>query len=168
MKSLGTGLILSAFLLGPALAESDGAAKPSASDHSFVLPSQMKWEPVPPMLPPGAEVTVVRGNPMGSEGDFVMRLKAPAGYYIAPHSHLTDENLTMISGSMLYGFGEKSDKASATDMPAGTYIFLPKGHVHEVWAGPEGFVIELLAANPFDITYVNPNDDPRQAEAKAK
>ena len=41
--------------------------------------ADLKWGPVPPVLPKGAEIAVLSGNPF-EKGAYVLRLKMPAGY----------------------------------------------------------------------------------------
>jgi quercetin dioxygenase-like cupin family protein len=38
---------------------------------------------------------------MGSSGDFTIRLKMPDGYKVAPHTHPSRENVTVLSGTAL-------------------------------------------------------------------
>ena len=38
---------------------------------------------------------------------FVIQLKSPADYAVPPHSHPTDEMVTVISGKVHYGMGDK-------------------------------------------------------------
>ncbi|MGQ0621528.1 MAG: hypothetical protein ACT4QA_16670 [Panacagrimonas sp.] len=46
----------------------------------------LKWQPVPPSLPKGAEVTILEGDPQQPRL-FTMRLRAPAGTRLASHTH---------------------------------------------------------------------------------
>ena len=41
-----------------------------------------------------------------AEGPYVVRLKIPAGFTIAPHTHPNDENVTVLSGTFAIGTGE--------------------------------------------------------------
>src|ERR1700754_2958818 len=77
------------------LAASAGAEGGRAT---FVEASAVKYGEAPPVLPKGAQLAVLQGDP-GKAGPFVMRLKVPANYRVAPHSHSKDENLTVISGT---------------------------------------------------------------------
>ena len=61
--------------------------------HTSVSPQDIKWGPAPAMLPPGAEAAVLFGDP-SKEGLFVLRLRFPAGYSVAPHGHPVDEVVT--------------------------------------------------------------------------
>jgi quercetin dioxygenase-like cupin family protein len=53
-------------------------------------------------------MAVLQGNP-GGTGLFTVRLRFPNGYRLAPHTHPTDENVTVISGTFLVGMGETAD-----------------------------------------------------------
>src|SRR5258708_19966121 len=72
------------------------AAQPSLAQNAFA-PDQIKFGPAPPFLPAGAQLAVLEGDPMASSGDFTIRLKMPAGYKVAPHTHPNRENVTVIS-----------------------------------------------------------------------
>ena len=61
--------------------------------HTSVSPDQVKWVAAPPAFPKGAQIAVLAGDP-SKEGMYVIRLKAPAGYKVMPHSHPFDENVT--------------------------------------------------------------------------
>ena len=53
--------------------------------HATVQLDGLKWS-APAVYAPGAQVAVVRGDP-SKEGMYVVRLKVPAGFKIAAHSH---------------------------------------------------------------------------------
>jgi hypothetical protein len=56
--------------------------------------------------------------------------------------------------------GDKFDVASMRALPAGSYVTAEKDMRHFVQAkGPT--VIQVTAMGPFQITYVNQADDPR-------
>lgn len=66
-------------LAGTVFAASAGA---QGGGHSFITPTDIKWGGAPPMLPKGAKIAVLQGDP-GKTGPFVIRLLAPTGYEIA-------------------------------------------------------------------------------------
>ena len=76
--------------------------------HTIVPPQEINWGPAPAMLPPGAEAAVLFGDP-SEDGLFVLRLKLPASYSVAPHTHPVDEVITVISGTFRLGMGETAD-----------------------------------------------------------
>jgi hypothetical protein len=69
---------------------------------------EAKWSDAPPMLPPGAKIDVVQGDP-GRTALYTARLKFPANYKIPAHSHPTDEQVTVLSGTLYMGMGDKLD-----------------------------------------------------------
>ena len=101
----------------------------SGAASSQVNPNQLKWGPAPPGLPPGAQLAVLSGNP-GAAGPFVIRVRFPAGYTVRPHRHPTDEYVTVISGNVSYGTGERFRPATIRSIHADgdTVIVLWDGH----------------------------------------
>jgi quercetin dioxygenase-like cupin family protein len=143
-------------LFALAIAQDDSKAK---AEHIVVAPEDVKWGDAPPSLPPGAKLAVIEGDPK-KEGYFMMRLKVPAGYKIPPHFHPQPERVTVISGKFCVGFGDTFDETKTKALPAGSYFsFIPKSH-HFAHAAEET-VLQLSTIGPWDLTYVNPADDPR-------
>ena len=134
------------------------AAQDSKSEHVLFTPAQAKWSDPPPVFEKGASFTVVSGDP-SKPGLYVVRLKVPAGYKIAPHWHPTDEHVTVVSGSFALGMGEKFDKAALKTLPAGGYALLPAEMRHYAMAMTAA-VVQVHGQGPFALTYVNPADDP--------
>jgi quercetin dioxygenase-like cupin family protein len=144
-----------------AAAESASQADSSA-EMGFHSPTDIQWKPGPPSLPPGAKMAVLEGNP-AKEGAFLMRLQAPADYHIPPHTHPKTERVTVISGTMFLAMGDNLERSAARTLPAGTYAFWPAGMKHTAWFDA-GTVIQIHGIGPWQINYVNPADDPRQAK----
>jgi quercetin dioxygenase-like cupin family protein len=134
----------------------------AAMGHKILTPEEMQWGETPPGLPPGGTMTVLDGDP-NKEGSFTVRLKAPDGYRVAPHTHPTVERLTVISGMLHLGPGEKFDEAAARELVPGSFAVLPAGMKHFAWSSGES-VVQIESEGPFQIKYVNPADDPRTAE----
>jgi hypothetical protein len=117
MKTLNYGFIaICLIVLGVARAypAENQAAGAGAQVHICVSPKEITWAPAPPVVPKGAEAAVLDGNPFASSGSYTLRLKMPAGYKIPPHWHPTDENVTVLSGTLGAGMGDKFDKSSAS------------------------------------------------------
>lgn len=146
-----------ALLLGAA-ATLGTAAQSAEPHHTTVSGDTVKWGKAPPTLPPGAQAAVLHGHP-GKPGPFVLRLKLPAGYIVPPHRHTKDELVTVISGQFVVTAGEKVTRA-ATPLPSGSFIHLPAGMAHFAMASSET-VVQINGVGPFDVTYVDPKDDPR-------
>ena len=77
---------LAATLLCGYLVTSTAVAQTPA--HVMENVGAAKWGPAPPMLPPGAQIAVLAGNPTQA-GLYTVRLKFPAKYDIPAHSHPT-------------------------------------------------------------------------------
>ena len=118
--------------------------------HTSVSPQDIKWGPAPAMLPPGAEAAVLFGDP-SKEGLFVLRLKFPAGYRVAPHTHPVDEVVTVISGTFYKGMGETADPSKAQPLPAGSFFALPPGTAHYVFIDEET-VVQISTIGPWGLT----------------
>ncbi len=121
--------------------------------------ADVKWGPAPPMLPAGAQIAVLTGDP-SKPGPFAVRLKFPANYNIPAHSHPTDENVTVTSGTFFVGMGDKLDRAAGASVGAGGFGSLPANMNHYAYTKGEVTIV-LFAQGPFEFKYVNPNDDPR-------
>ena len=141
-----------------------GAATPALAkeDHVMVTPDQIKWGPAPDVRPKGAQLAVIYGDPR-KEGLFAMRLKFPAGYKIAPHTHPTIESVTVISGTLKLGMGETADPAKLQALPAGSYFVFPPSTAHFAGADDET-VVQISTVGPWGLTYINPKDDPRKTQ----
>lgn len=135
-------------------------------DNIGVQPGMLKWGPPPPGLPPGARLAVVAGNPAG-DGPYVVRAKLPTGYKIPPHTHPTDENVTILSGTFYIGMGDKFDPKKGEALKAGGFFNAQKGMVHYGWT-TSPTLIQVHGMGPFVINYVNPADDPRNAKTSEK
>ena len=92
-----------------------------------------------------------------------MRLKAPAGYKITPHTHPTAEWVTVISGGVHVGMGGKFDESAGEALAPGGFVSLPAKMQHFTWFTEET-VIQVHGEGLFEINYVNPADDPRNAK----
>jgi quercetin dioxygenase-like cupin family protein len=156
------GTVLS-FLLVPCAAEAQqpavGIVDKGPEHHLIYPPAEIEWQPAPPSLESGAQVSVLEGNP-GEAGVFTMRIRMPDGFFIAPHSHPNVERVTVISGTFLLGSGDVLDSDAADPLPPGSYVSLPPGMHHFAIAEGET-VIQLTSIGPWVIEYVNPEDDPR-------
>ena len=129
----------------------------------YMNTKDVKWGDAPPVFVKGAKMAVLSGDP-GKEGAFVARLQLPANYKIAPHWHSKDEDLTIISGAFYLAEGDKMETGHAHLLKAGAYHHLPaKTHHYAYSKGPA--VVQINGMGPFDITYVDPKDDPSKAAA---
>ncbi len=131
-----------------------------AQDHLIYRPDQIEWQPGPASFEAGSEAAVLEGDP-GEAGFFNLRIRMPDGFVIAPHWHAGVERVTVVSGTFNLGMGETFDRDAAVRLPAGSYFSLPPGMRHYAFTEGET-VIQLTSMGPWEITYVNPADDPRE------
>jgi quercetin dioxygenase-like cupin family protein len=150
------------YAAGPQQAASQADAAMPA-EHAMTRASATQWGPAPPMLPAGAQAAVLAGDP-GKEGVFTIRLKMPAGYRVPRHWHPSDESVTLIEGDLTLSMGEAANAHDAT-LAAGDFVNLPAQMQHEA-SSRGGAIVQVHAMGPFQITYVDPKDDPRNAQAK--
>ena len=142
----------------PALAQ---GAPTTRKAHAIVaLPDQLTWGPAPAVLPAGAKLAVLEGDPTAA-GPYTMRLRMPDHYRIPPHFHPATEHVTVVKGTFKVGMGEKVDASGLTTLPAGTFAALEPGVRHFAEADGET-ILQLHGDGPWTLTYVNPADDPRK------
>ena len=135
----------------------------SGAPQNAFTPSQIKFGPAPPFLQPGAQLAILEGDPMASSGDYTIRLKMPSGYEIAPHTHPTRENVTVLSGTLSVGMGDKFDPAHMMSFPAGSFAYLDPEMRHYALASG-ATIIQIHGMSPLRVDYINPADDPSKAK----
>jgi quercetin dioxygenase-like cupin family protein len=118
----------------------------------------LKWGPAPAVFPAGGQMAVLSGDPT-KPGVFVIRLKMPAGYKIPAHQHPTDEYVTVVSGDLSLGMGDKLDPARSAKLAPGGFALAGAKMNHFAFSNG-GAVVQISADGPFSMTYVNPADDP--------
>ena len=121
----------------------------------------LKWGPAPPFFPAGARFAVLQGDP-SQTGVYTVRLEMPPGYTIRPHTHPTDEHVTVVSGTLILGMGDSVHTRGAHALTSGGFI-TAKAQEHHFAVARGRTVVQVHGEGPFAITYVNPKDDPRNA-----
>lgn len=157
---LGVGLALSTFVF--ALDEKPKDPTAANTQHVMFAQGDLKWNDGPASLPAGAKIAVLEGDPKKA-GLFTIRLQFPAGFKVQPHTHPVAEHVTVLSGTLNMGAGTKFDETAAHEMTAGGFSLMPAEMAHFAWT-KEGCVLQVHAMGPFEVNYINPADDPRQAK----
>lgn len=154
-------LILAMMLscVNAAVAE-DKIERMSADTMQSFTADKIDWKDEP-ILPKGAKSALLVGDP-SKAGVFIAWLKFPPNYPIPSHTHPFTEVVTVLKGKLGNGMGDKFDKSTGEMLNAGDSFVLPSGHTHYVWTTDEETIVELIATGPWDITYINPADDPRK------
>jgi mannose-6-phosphate isomerase-like protein (cupin superfamily) len=146
-------IAVAAALPGVAIAQHDAHA------HTFATAKDLKWNDTPAL--PGAKIAVIEG-PLNEAKPFILRLKLPANYKIAPHYHTAIEHVTVISGEFVMAVGEKAGegKEETKLQPGDVGIMQPKTpHYAYTTKATE---VQVHGVGPWTLTYVNPKDDPRK------
>jgi quercetin dioxygenase-like cupin family protein len=136
--------------------------------HVIQAVSEAVWGPAPPIVPTGAQIAVLSGDPTKAV-PYAVRLKFPANYAIPAHSHPTDENVVVVSGALTFGMGDKLTKGAAANktLPVGGYALMPANMNHFAYTAAETTIV-LYGQGPVEFKYVNPADDPRNARTSTK
>lgn len=153
-------VLLPIFLLltTPLLAQ-DTIERMTADEMQSFRADEIVWNDEA-LLPKGAKSALIVGDP-SKAGVFIAWLKFPPNYPIPAHTHPFTEVITVLKGSLGNGMGEQFDKASGEVLNVGESFVLPAGHAHYVWTSEQETIVELIATGPWDISYINPEDDPR-------
>jgi quercetin dioxygenase-like cupin family protein len=157
MKTIGSALAVTAVLLA-------GAAAAIVAAHSTDIQNlkDAHWGPAPPLLPAGAQIAVLAGDPTKSV-PYTVRLRFPAHYTIPAHSHPTDEHVVVTSGALTFGMGDVVEKHAPGNktLTVGGFALAAAGMNHFAYTGAQETTIVLYGQGPVEFKYVNPNDDPR-------
>lgn len=84
---------------------------------------------------------------------FTYAFYIPAGFWDEPHSHAADAHLVVARGELRLGYGDRLDRDAASDHPAGSFLYVPRGAVH--FDGAEVDTVLLgTAVGPWSTDYV--------------
>ncbi len=124
-----------------------------------LTPSEMKWETQGSLATAGMEQLNLVGNP-SRPGPYTLRLKFPAGYRLAPHTHPDNREVTILSGTWYTGYGDKFDPAALKALPAGSFYTEPANVAHFVEVR-EPVLIQVSGTGPGGRKFVDPADSPK-------
>ena len=125
-----------------------------AQTPAAAMPSQ--WAVAPPLLPRGALIAVVSGDPAGP-GESTIELSMPDGYRMPPHFHPTDERIEVKQGTLLVGTGDRLDARKTMPVNVGDTAVAPAG-VHHYSVARGETVVGVTFIGTYTITYVNPSE----------
>ena len=164
MKKIGLVITAVVIVCGASL-----TAVHAQSPHVIQSIKQAQWGPSPPLIPPGAEISVLSGDP-GKPAPYSVRLRFPAHYAIPAHSHPTDENVVIVSGALTFGMGDKLVRNAPDNktLRTGGYALMPAGMNHFAYTGGDATTIVLYGIGPVEFKYVNPADDPRMMKSASR
>lgn len=122
------------------------------------VPAALKWF-APPLLPPGALIAVVRGDPT-APGESTLELSMPDGYRLPPHYHPSYEHVEVREGTLLVGMGDRLDPKRTRPLAAGDSATAPAG-IHHFSIAKGRTVLSVTFIGPYTITYLRAEDAPR-------
>src|SRR5215475_12862220 len=120
-----------------------------------LAPSEMKWSAQGGLALPGLEQTTLIGDP-SKPGPYTIRLKFPAGFKVAPHTHPDSREVTVLSGTWYTGYGEKAEAANLKELPVGSFYTEPAGIAHYIEIR-EPTVIQVSGTGPSGRKFVSPD-----------
>jgi quercetin dioxygenase-like cupin family protein len=127
---------------------------PFAQGESLVparlTPEELKWV----AQPNGNQQAVMAGN-QRETGLYMYRTKFPANYRNQPHFHPDQRIVTVMSGTLYVGYGEKVDEGRMKALPAGSVFTEPPRQPHYVWAKDGEVVIQVTGYGPSGTTVID-------------
>lgn len=93
-------------------------------------------------LSPGLEMATVSGDPMAEGKPYAVMLRLAPGRWIQPHWHPNEKVVAVMSGTLLFGHGERLDSANARALTAGGTVRVPATARH--FEGARGQTLLLL------------------------
>lgn len=131
------------------------AAAQTAPGVMALTPDEMKWGSQGALALPGLEQVNLIGDPT-KPGPYTLRLKFPAGYKLAPHTHPDSREVTILSGTWYTAYGEKFDPIALKALPAGSFYTEPANLPHFVETRGE-VVIQVSGTGPSGRKFVGPD-----------
>ena len=147
-KRLATVAVFVAVAVGGAIAFAHG----SLTTLFTVTPAEMKFVANPAQ--PGLSSSVLVGDP-GKSGIYVMHLRIPAAFKLAPHSHAEAWRVaTILSGTLYYGQGDTFDEGKLKALGPGSVIVEPRDQPHFAMTRDDAVTLQLVAEGPAATTPV--------------
>ena len=135
----------------------DAKAPGAAPAVVAITPAEMKWRPQGGQgALPGLDQVNLVGDPT-KPGPYTIRLRFPAGFKVAPHTHPDSREVTILSGVYQTGYGEKFDPAGLKSLPAGSFYTEPANVPHYIEI-KEAVVAQVSGMGPSGRRFVEAVD----------
>ena len=141
------------FLFEAAVAQTSTVAQAPADSAA------LQWFP-PPLLPPGALLAVVSGDPT-EPVTTTLELSMPDGYRLPPHFHPSYEHVEIRQGTLLVGMGDRLDPKRTQPLSVGDSATAPAG-MHHFSIAKGRTVLLVTFMGPYTITYLRAEDAPQR------
>jgi quercetin dioxygenase-like cupin family protein len=123
----------------------------SALQPARLTPEELHWA----TTPTGTLRTNLGGDDKKA-GLYLYRVKFPANFKNTPHFHPDDRVVTVMSGTLYVGYGERFEEKQMKALPAGSIWTEPAKQPHFVWAKDGEVVIQVSGVGPSGVTQVQP------------
>jgi quercetin dioxygenase-like cupin family protein len=129
------------------------------AQQTSLTPDQLKWSK---SAASPSDTAVVFGKPQEG-GHWIVRARLKPGMKVMPHSHPVDVHVTVLSGTLLYGEGDKFDEKKMKEYPAGSFFMERANAAHyQMPKGNSEVIFQAHGTGQQGFKYVNPSDDPRK------
>ncbi|HET9393387.1 MAG TPA: cupin domain-containing protein [Candidatus Rubrimentiphilum sp.] len=128
-----------------------GFALAASMTPTVVVSGQEHWTAGSGMLK-GVQVAVLAGNPSKS-GLYIVRLKLPAGTVFPVHYHNETEDVSVVSGTLWVGVGDKVNAAATRPLTAGSFVQIP-AKLHHYAITKTVTVIDRIGMGPASMIAV--------------
>lgn len=130
-----------------------GFALAASMAPTITISGREHWSAGTGMLK-GVQVAVLAGDPAKS-GLYVVRLKLPAGTVFPVHYHNETENVTVVSGTLWVGVGDKVNAAATRPLTPGSFVQIP-AKLHHYAMAKTVTVIDRIGMGPASMIAVKP------------
>ena len=146
---LALGALLVALSVAPVASRVTQQSPNRPGGVVIVKPAEVQWTDYPNR--PGVKLAMIEGD-LAKPGPFLMRVRFPAGYKLAPHTHPTVEHTTVLSGALRLGYGTTADGPSEL-LTVGTVVITPANAPH-FFATTEETIVQTHGIGPWGSTPV--------------
>ncbi len=123
----------------------------ASAGHIMLGADEIKWADSASL--PGAKMAVLEGDP-AKMGPVTIRLKLPPDYKLMPHTHPADERVTVLSGVLYMGLGDKLDeKASKKYSAGGFFVIAANTPMYAFTKGEEAVIQINVTSGPWGLKY---------------
>jgi len=138
---------LAALLIAFAAPSAAWAQAPGGAGSAPIVttPDQLRWSSVAGMS--GVSQAWLVGG-ADKPGYYVVRRHLNLGGQIPPRADAQTIFLTVLSGDVYIGTGQQIDPRTATRCPAGTFMIIPAGSHHYLWARYGEAVVQEWGTQP--------------------
>jgi len=92
-----------------------------------LLPDDIQWSQR--RTSPDVFIASIYGDTKKAQ-PYAFRVRAQAGHSLAPHTHIDERTVTILSGVYWTGVGETFDESKLKAYPAGSFYVIPAGVPH--------------------------------------